>query len=444
MVPIQIKTNFLFQKYIDIIVIKNKGLDYYQIYQEKNEVKIKKFHRLEVDIYENGVLKLINLDSALTSIINNFKIKELGILIDLPSIIFQKINISKTSQIKDSIINYLKVNFPLPIENYSLYYKEEGFKPIGSLSNFSLFLVEKDLIERIVATTKKLGIFPLFVTLQFEVFLQYLIKSALIEFNQDYLVFFVSENNLLTFTISNFSIQKLIIEDYNHEKIDISSIISRIYNFFKKDLKENSKIIVLAKFKKEELNLEEKIKQPITYIEISPEKIFIEGSYSIFNSILQDKEIIDFLPLKNYYAYFFNRIPKIVTFLSVYLLFLSIFTSLFFLPFYLKFNKEVKILKEKNKNLTIRPLSKENLESFLKLKDELKKETFIKFSQIKDIINIDGFENLNFQGENLIFSFKVKKDETNDFKYKISKKFPQAKIIEENITENEVNLKYSF
>lgn len=443
MVSIKIGSNFIPQKYFDLILIKNKGVDYFQIYKEKTNIKINKIHKVNTEIYENGILKLTNLEAALTSIIENFKIKELGIIIDLPNIIFQKISIPKTSVVKESILNYLKTNFPLPIENYAISYQEDGFKPIGSLSNFSIFLIEKDLIERILFTTKSLGLMPLFITLQSEILLQYLIKNSLIEFNEDYLIFFVSKNNLLTFLINNFTIQKLIVEDYKPEKIDISSMILRIYNFLKKYLKDKTKIFIIANFEKEDLKLNN-INQFVTFFKLSPEKIVVEGGHSILNYIFQDKEIIDFSPLKNYYTYFVNRLPSISKFLNIYFLILSIFISLFFLPFYFKFNKQIVVLKEKNKNLTNNISNLENPELLFKLKEELNKGAFAKIFEIKDIINIEGFENLTFQNENLIFSFKIKKDEAESFKYQINQKFPQAEIIEENLIDNEVNLKYKF
>ncbi len=435
------KIDLFQEKYFNLILIQNKSIDYLQIYKEKSRIKVLKRSKIEADIYKDGILKVINLGSALELLIEKFKIKEFGIILDLPNIIFKKISLAKTSKTQETVFNYLKTNLPLPIENYVFYYKEEGFKPIGSQTNFSLFLIDKSLIEKILQITERNNLVPLFITTEPEVFFQYLINRSFIEFNEEYLIFFLSRDNIFAFLIKNFLIEKLIIEDYNDQKSNINSIILKIYNFLKKDLTTKTKIFFFIG--KEKIDVSE-FSQPVTFFEVTYDNIILDGSNLIFNYLFKNKDIVDFLPFKNYFAYFFNRLPNIIIFLTSYLILLSIFSSALFFTFYYKFNKEkAKIAIEKQKT-NVYSSDEENLNYLLKARDVLNPEILAKIYQFKDIIKISEFQDINYQNGNLIFSLRTNKEKLNELKFNISKNFPQARILEEITLEDEVNLKYTF
>lgn len=435
------KIDLFQEKYFDLILIQNKKIDYFRIYKEKSNVQVLKRWKIETEIYKDGILKLNNLNSALDSLIKKFQIKEVGIILDLPNIIFQPISLTKTLRIKETLINYLKTNLPLPIENYALYYKEIGFKPIDSLGRFSIFLIEKSLIENILQITEKNNLLPLFITIELEVLFQYLINRSLIEFNEEYLIFFFTENNILTFLIQNFTIEKLIIEDYDSQKININSLISKIYNFLKKDLGLKTKILFFPN--KEKVDVIE-FNHNVTFFDIDYQNIILDGAYLIFNHVLNNKDIINFIPFKNYLAYFFNRLPNIVIFLASYLILLTILSSALFFGSYYKFNKEkAKIVLEKQKT-NVYSSDEENLNYLLKIREVLNPETLTKISKFKDIIKISEFQEINYQNGNLVFYLKTNKEKLNELKFNISKNFPQARILEEITLENEVDLKYTF
>jgi hypothetical protein len=435
------KIDLFKQKYFDFILIQNKSVEFFRTAKGQSDLKILKSGKVEAEIFKDGTLKLLNLEPALDSLLKKFKIQEVGVVLNLPNIIFKKISLLKTVKLKDSIFNYLKTNFPLPIENYTFYYEEEGFKPIGSVSRFSLFLVEQNLIERITNNLEKFNATPLFITLAAETLFQYLVNRSFVELNEDYLVFFLLEDNLLTLMIKNFNIEKMILEDYDERKINLESIILKIYNFLKKDLSPTTKILLFLNDKK--LDLPE-IVHSKTFLGINTKNITLEGSYLAFNYILENKNIVDFFPLKNYYAYFLNRLPSTIIFLTTYLLFLAItFSSLFFV-FYPKLQQEKNKLEQTKQKISSFFADEENLKLLLQTKEGLNREIFSKLSQVKNIIKMTDFENISYKDGNLIVFLKTDKQNLEKTKYQITQIFPQAKIIEETILENEVNLRYSF
>ncbi len=435
------RLNFLKQKYFDFMLIQNQSLDYLRIAKEKGDIKIVKSAKVEIDLYQEGILKLNNLEPALASIIQKYKIKEVGIILNLPSILFQKVNIMKVADINKAIFNYLKTTFPLPIEDYAWYYKEEGFRPIGTSTTFSIFLVDNNLINRILAITEKYNLIPLFITPISELIYQYLINKVLIEFKEEYLIFVLVESNIVTLMIKNFAIEKMIIEDYNLQKIHFSSVILSIYNFLKRELKETTKILFFLGDQTAEL---QEIKKPTTFVKIDPQRIITEGCYLALNNIFESKPIVDFLPFKNYYAYFINRLPNITIFLSVYTLFLAFIFSGIFLGLYYKLDQEKADLNQQIQKLTYLSPNEENLNKLFKISESLKPEIFTKASQIKDIIQRNDFQDLSYQNGNLIFSLKINKNDLNPVKNEISQKFPKARILEEIDLGTEINLKFGF
>ena len=434
------KIDFFKEKYLDLLIINNKSLDYFKITQEKGKIKVLKSERIEINIYSQGVFNFPNTESALQAILKKHKLNELGIILNLPNIIFQKINLPRGTLIKEAILNYLKTNLPLAIEKYALFYKEDKYHGLPTIAMVNVFLISKEIIDSLLSIVEKYNLIPLFISPSIEIFYHYLLNKTLLDFNEEYLIFLLEENTLISLFIKNLKLEKVILEEYDPEKTNLDLIIYRVYNFLKPEIKKTTKIIFFIEEKKDFPEItEQKMFFPLKTI-----NIVLEGSYFTFLSVLKDKKIIDFSPLKNYMAYFLNRFPSIITFLSAYLFILSLLISTIYFIFQNNFQKEIKNLSTQAKNISLDQNLQSQLETFNKIIEKLNLETFSKFSSIEKLINFNNLENFNFYSQELNFSLKVPKQNIEKIKFEISQKFPQAKIIEETILENEVILKYSF
>jgi hypothetical protein len=433
------KIDIFKEKYLDLLIINNTSISYFKITQEKTKIKVLKSERVEAKIFSQGVFYFTNLEPALQVILKKHKLTELGIILNLPNIIFQKINLAGTTGVKEALFNYLKTNFPLPIEKYSLFYKQEKYKSLPTLSTFNVFLISREIIDSLLAVIEKYGLIPIFISPSVEIFFQYLLNKTLLDFNEEYLIFLLEENNLLAFLIRNLRLEKVILEEYDPEKINLDLLISRIYDFLKSELKPTTKIIFFMEKKDFPEIVQQKIFFPAPTI-----NVFLEGGYFAFNNVLAGKQIIDFSPLKNYTAYFLNRVPSIVVFLFIYLFILSFLISISFFVFQNIFTKESRKLASQIPSLSFKENLQNQLEILKKIASELKPDLFFKFSSLEKIKNLPGFESLNFSSQGMVFSLKVEDKEAEKIKFQISRDFPNSKLIEESTMENKVLLKYSF
>jgi hypothetical protein len=433
------KIDIFKEKYLDLLIINNTSISYFKITQEKTKIKVLISERVETKIFSQGVFYFTNLEPALQVILKKHKLTELGIILNLPNIIFQRINLAGTTGVKEALFNYLKTNFPLPIEKYSLFYKQEKYKALPTLSTFNVFLISKEVIDSLLAVIEKYDLIPIFISPSVEIFFQYLLNKALLDFNEEYLIFLLEENNLLAFLIRNLRLEKVILEEYDPEKINLDLLISRIYDFLKSELKPTTKIIFFMEKKDFPEIVQQKIFFPAPTI-----NVFLEGGYFAFNNVLAEKQIIDFSPLKNYTAYFLNRVPSIVVFLSIYLFILSFLISISFFVFQNIFTKESRKLASQIPSLSFKENLQNQLEILKKIASELKPDLFFKFSSLEKIKNLPGFESLNFSSQGMVFSLKVEDKEAEKIKFQISRDFPNSKLIEESTMENKVLLKYSF
>jgi hypothetical protein len=433
------KIDIFKEKYFDLLIINSRGLSYFKITQEKTKIKILKSERVEARIFSQGVFYFTNLEPALQVILKKHKLTELGIILNLPNIIFQRITLAGVTGAKEALLNYLKTNFPLPIEKYSLFYKQEKYKALPALSTFNVFLISKEIIDSLLAVIEKYGLIPIFISPSVEIFFQYLLHKTILDFNEEYLVFLLEENTLLAFLIRNLRLEKVILEEYDPEKINLDLLISRIYDFLKPELKTTTKII----FFMEKRDFPEIVQQKMFFP--SPTiNVFLEGGYFAFNNVFAEKQIIDFSPLKNYTAYFLNRLPSIIIFLSMYLFVLLFLISISFFVFQNIFKKESKKLVSEIKTISPKEDIMSQLENFKKITSEINPDLFSKFSSLKKIKNLPGFESLNFSSQGTIFSLRVENKDVEKIKFQISQEFPNSKLIEETVMENKVLLKYSF
>jgi hypothetical protein len=433
------KIDIFNEKYFDLLIINGSGLSYFKITQEKTKIKVLKSERVEAKIFSQGVFYFTNLETALQVILKKHKLTELGIILNLPNIIFQRITLAGTTGAKEALLNYLKTNFPLPIEKYSLFYKQEKYKALPTLSTFNVFLISKEIIDSLLAVIEKYGLIPIFISPSVEIFFQYLLNKTILDFNEEYLIFLLEKNTLLAFLIRNLRLEKVILEEYNPAKINLDLLISRIYDFLKPELKPTTKIIFFMEKKDFPEITQQKMFFPSPTI-----NVFLEGGYFAFNNVLAEKQIIDFSPLKNYTAYFLNRLPSIIIFISMYLLILLFLISISFLVFHNIFKKEGEKLASEIKTISPKEDVVAQLENFKKITSEINQILFLKFSSLEKIKNLSGFESLNFSSGGFVFSLKVEDEEAEKIKFQISQDFPNSKLIEETTMENMVLLKYSF
>jgi len=433
------KIDIFKEKAFDLLIINNKSVSYFKITKEKRKIKVLKNEKVEVQIFSHGVFYFANLESALSIILKKHKLTELGIILNLPNIIFQKVNLGGATAPKEALLNYLKTNFFLPIEKYSLFYKQDRYRTLPTLSTFNVFLISKEIINSLLVIIEKYGLIPIFITSSIEIFFQYLLNKAILSFNEEYLAFLLEEGTLLVFLISNLRLEKVILEEYDPEKLNLDLLISRIYDYLKPELKPTTKII----FFMEKRDFPEILQQKM-FFSTSSINIFLEGGYFTFMNVLSEKPIIDFSPLKNYVAYFLNRIPSAIIFISTYLLILLFLTSTSFFVFQNIFKKEIKSLTSEIKIFSPKEDLQTQLENFKKLVSQLNPDIFYRFSSLEKIKNIPGLESSSFSPQSLIFSLKVENTEAEGIKFQISQDFPQAKLIEESTIENQVLLKYSF
>jgi hypothetical protein len=239
--------------------------------------------------------------------------------------------------------------------------------------------------------------------------------------------------------IRNLRLEKVILEEYDPEKLSLDLLILRIYSFLKTELKPTTKIIFFMEKRDFPEITQEKIFLPSPSI-----NVFLEGGYFAFANVFTDKQIIDFLPLKNYTAYFLNRLPSIVMFLSAYLFTLLLLISVSFFVFQNMFKKEIKNLALQMQTISSKGDLQTQIENLQKITSRLKPDLFSKFSSLEKIKNIPGFESLNFSSQEVVFSLRVESQDAEKIKFQISQDFPNSKLIEETTVENKVLLKYSF
>jgi len=432
------KIDIFKEKYFDLILINNQSVVYFRLTKEKTKIEVLKSEKIEANIYSQGVFSLPNLQSALEVLFKKYKLTELGIVFNTPNIVFQKINLPRGTSAKEAIINYLKTNFPLPIEKYALFYQEDKYRTLVSLATYNIFLIDKAIINHLLDIVEKYGLLPIFISPTIEIFYRYLLNKTILDFNEEYLIFLQADSSLITVLIRNLRLEKIITEEIDVQKTNLDLIVSRIYDFFKLELKPQTKIIFFTP---------EKIQftgsHQVLFFTSPTINVILEGSYFAFKDVLAERPIIDFMPVKNYKAYFFNRLPAIITLISVYVLSLLILISVAFVALEIRLNNELKNLSSQIKQVS--PTQNETqLQNLKNVISSIEPQNFEKFSLIVKIKELPGIENISLEQKEIIFSLKINNQNLEKTKYQISQDFPSAKLIEESVSENEVRLKYSF
>lgn len=427
------------EKEFDILLIEADGISYFKIESQNGRVNVLKNEKVKNNIFTQNTLDLINFESALTQIVSRYQIQELGVIIHLPNILFQKLNLVKGVNMREAIYNYLKTTFPLPLDQYIFFFKEDTFQKTGFISLFNIYLINKELINRLLIIVEKYNLIPIFITFSGEVFYQYLLNKTLLDFYEDYLIFFLDTNVLTVLFIKNLRIEKIIFEHLSPET-NIDFTLLRFYNFFRPNFSNDTKILLFTEVK---ITLPSEITQPQFVFDLQPKELFLEGGKILFEKVLNDEEFIDFLPLKPHLTYFIRRLPKILNLLSIYLgSLILIFTSFYF---YVNFRLSKETKKLTSQIVTLQKSDAENkVKNFLNLTKSLDTELLSKFQLLTQIKSLDAFEKVEFTKDKIAFSLKTTLEKKEGIKLKVSQLIPQARLINEEISGAEVRLTYQF
>ena len=428
------------EKVSDVISISQKRLLYFRL----KSGKVIKTDAVEANFFNQGIFQKENLEKALSVLIKKHKLTVLGIILHWPNIIYQRITLPRNPNPYEAILNYLKVSFPLSLERYTFFYKEDKYELSPTISNYNLFFIPKEIIDNLLVIIEKKNLVPLFISPSLEVIYQYFLAKSIIDFSGEYMIFYLDNDLLIVFLVKKLRIEKMLIEEIDFEKTNLNLIMARFYNFLKTNVGSEAKVLI---FSEKEINQFSEISHPQIIFVKKPLEIFAEGSKLIFEKVFTDKEFIDFLPIKSYSAYFLNRLPSIIAFLTVYLVAAFFIVSSIFLIFNFSFHNQIKNL---NREITtIKSPSTEVLTQFdqlLAIKEKFNPQILENFGKIKKITALSGFEKVDFQDfQKLSFSLKISKKDLEKIRFSVSRLFPEVKLIqEENISDEEVRLNYSF
>lgn len=435
--------SFASQRIYDLLFIANNNVSWFRITKKRGTVKVLKSEKILADLYSEGIFHSANLEPAVSELISKYNLKEIGIVIHLPTLLFQRISLSRDSMPRDAILNYLKTSFPLPLDKYSLFYREDKYQKFGSLSNFNIFFISKEIIDGLLSIIEKYGIIPLFITPSVETFYQYLVSKAIIDFNEEYLVFLIDNFSLTSILIKNLRIEKVIIDEIDLNNFD-SNLISRIYNFLKANFSAEGKVLFFSD--KNFSNFENIIQQQI-FFKTKSLNVLLEGGFSSFERVINDEDLIDFLPIKPYFAYFLNHLPQALIFVSIYTFVLGLIFFSGFLLLSKKFDREILNLQSQTTQ-QILPTRDEEILKFQKLMNissQLSTKTLANFTDLNKIINLNNLIEINFSPNNdLSLVFNVGREESNRIKEEIKQILPEAKIITEEYIDNRLKLRYNF
>ncbi len=431
-----------FSEKFDLIIVNCQEVYFLRLKKIGEEFKIFQSEKFEASIYEQQVFNFDNLERVLENIASKYRTRVVGVILNLPIFLFQKEIINRSLVSSSGIFNYLKTVFPLPLEKYSFSYEEDKYRIGSSLSILNIYFVNKDIITKIINIFQFKQIIPLFITPSNTVYFRYLLDNAIINFEDDYLVFILEKNSILVMLIKKLKIEKMIWEE-STSGADYQFLISRYYGFFKTDLDPEGKVLL---FSWEKIRPIENISHSQIIQEKSPEAIIVEGSFLILNQILKGKKVLDFLPLKTSLAYFLNRLPSILIMLVVFLTLLAFFFSFSFLTLSFRLDKEKKYIeKQISSQVSISDLSSK-INDFLNIKNYLDENNLKKWQLLVSLVNIDSLDEVKLSsGSNLSFSLKVKTEDILSVKDFISQNFPEARLIqEEPVSSNELKITYSF
>ncbi len=428
------KIDIFQEKSFSVLVLTPQRIIFSSLRNEKNKYVIEKSEEIITPIFVRDTILRENLEKSLKILIERYKFKEVGFIINLPGIFFQRITIPRTGNPLSSITNYLQATLPFPLEKYEFIYLEDIYHLSGNLANYNLFFFPKEIKEEILDILQSLDLTSFFIVPAFEIILENLIYKALISVNESFLVFYFDESIANIFFIENLRIDKLFIEEIDKEKTNFELFIERFKNYFESQGKKFN-ILILSDFDLKISNYK--------YLKIKSIEFINEGSLLLLKKIFQDQPFFDFLSLKPSRIYFLIKIRKTLSLASIFLisLLLIYLGGFVYLDFRLN-SKKVELKKEISQiSSGGSELFEENLKYFIELANKIsqRKEKRDEFLKLTKFYNL---EYLNEDTREAIFI--LNKDEVEKFKTEISKIGLDININEEIVDKDKVRARLRF
>lgn len=395
------------EEIIDILLISSDRLIYYDLEEKDNEIKLKRLEILKGEIYSNGVFFKENFEKALKELLTKYKLNELGVILHLPNIFFQRITIPRTTDPASAIKNYLQVNLPLPLERYKFIFKEDIYKLSGNLANFDIFFFPREIEEAILEVIFKENLTIYFIAPSVEAILSNLIYEAKITFSENYLVFFIDEKLTHILYLENLKLESLFLEEIS-ENTNFEIFFQRYIGYFQ-SLNKKFEILIFS-FKETALS-------NLQTILINPYEFIAKGGVVLLRKIFQDQPFLDFLNLKPKNVYFFTKIRRPILVASIFLIVVSLIAILVFGFYYSKLSQTEKEIKE---NLAKHPLRgnlkeiQNSLDYLLEIVQKIenkKNENYLKVLFLSEKYSLESYD---FDRREAIF--KVPKEKLEDFR----------------------------
>ncbi|GIW65236.1 MAG: hypothetical protein KatS3mg093_215 [Candidatus Parcubacteria bacterium] len=227
--------------------IENNAVSWFRIAKKRGNVTVIRSEKIIVDfIYNQGVFHLTNLEPAISELMTKFKLREIGIVLHLPTLLFQRISLSRDSVPREAILNYLKNKFSFTLLiNILFFIKKTSIKNLVYYLISTFFFISREIVDGLLNIIEKYGIIPLFISPSIEAYYQYLVSKAIVDFNEEYLVFFISNFSLAAILIKNLRIEKVIIDEIELNNFN-KDLLVRIYNFLKSNFSSEGKILFFS------------------------------------------------------------------------------------------------------------------------------------------------------------------------------------------------------
>lgn len=394
------------EEIIDILLISSDRLIYYDLEEKDNEIRLKKLEIFKSEIYSNGVFFKENFEKALKELLTKYKLNELGIILHLPNIFFQRITLPRTTDPASAIKNYLQVNLPLPLERYKFIFKEDIYKLTGNLANFDIFFFPIEIEEAILDVLFKENLTIFFIAPSVEAILSNLIYEAKITFSENYLIFFIDEKLTHILYLENLKLERLFLEEIS-DNTNFEVFFQRYINYFQSLNKKFETLI----FSFKEINL-----LNLQIILINPYEFIAKGGVVLLRKIFQDQPFLDFLNLKPKNVYFLTKIRRPILIASVFLIITSLITTLIFGFYYSKLSQTEKEIKENLTKNSLKVNLKEiqtSLDYLFELAQKIenkKKENYLRVLFLSEKYFLESYD---FNRREAIF--KIPKDKMEEF-----------------------------
>lgn len=305
----------------DLLVISPTKISLYHIKEKKSEAVVKTKFEYPNEIFSKGILNTSNLEKSLINLKNKHKdLIEAGIILHLPGLIFQKIQLPTTKKIRESLINYLQTNFPLPLQKYYIFSRMESENLNQNDITLSTFFIRRQIIDSLLIALEKAGIVPLFAIHSFNALDVFAFDYFTTEANTDYVFFVQTDKMILSSWIKNYQHQKVLIEEIGAENNKFAQIIS----YYSQLISDKKKEFILV-------SDEEIPKDILETYHIQQIYKNIDSFWATVGKLAKSKigkeRLIDILPARPSKIFFLNRIIPVFRIASLFTLLLIIIST---------------------------------------------------------------------------------------------------------------------